>query len=37
MKFDEVEGILSYLSNKEFVCPLNEKEEKILSQIRKEQ
>ena len=37
MKFDEVEGVLSYLSNKEFVCPLNEKEEKILSQIRKEQ
>ena len=36
MRFDKIEGVLSYLSNKEFICPLNEKEENIIKEIRKE-
>ena len=34
MKFDELDGVLSYLSNKEFVAPMNEKEKKILKDLR---
>lgn len=34
VKFDHIEGLLSYLSNKTFICPLGEKEENILTKIR---
>lgn len=36
MKFDELDGDLSYLSNKEFIAPINEKEKKVLDILRKE-
>ena len=35
MKFDELNGVLSYLSNKEFIAPLYDKEKAIISELRK--
>lgn len=34
LRFGKIEGVLSYLTNKEFVCELDEKEKKILSFLR---
>jgi 23S rRNA pseudouridine955/2504/2580 synthase len=36
MKFDELDGVLSYLSNKEFIAPLDKKETKIIEALRRE-
>lgn len=36
MRFDELDGVLSYLSNKEFIAPLDKKETKIIEALRRE-
>ena len=35
VRFNKLEGILSYLSNKEFVAPLGNKEKEIIDRLRK--
>lgn len=35
-RFNKVDGVLSYLSNKEFKAPLGEKERKIISKLKSE-
>lgn len=35
IKFEQLDGILSYLSNKEIVAPLGEKEKNIINELRK--
>lgn len=35
MRFDEIDGVLSYLSNKEFTASMYDKEKEIINELRK--